>query len=38
MVAILLLTYDEFANTHIYNLKGGTLGWLDSGYPTEGEQ
>lgn len=38
MVAILLLTYDEFANTPIYNLEGGTMDWVSKGYPTEGNQ
>lgn len=37
MVAVLLLTYDEFANMPIYNLEGGTMAWVNKGYPTEGK-
>jgi rhodanese-related sulfurtransferase len=37
MVAILMLTYDEFANTPIYNLEGGTMAWVNKDYPTEGK-
>ena len=38
MTGLLTLTYDEFSNTPVYNLEGGTIGaWVEEGYPTEGE-
>jgi len=38
MTALLTLTYDEFSNTPVYNLEGGTVAWAEAGLPTEGEQ